>query len=329
MHTDANDRDAVAAAWVAREDRGPLAPEETARRDAWLRADPRHLGAYARARAVYAQTARARALAGLAFPPAGAASPRRRRWLGGLAAALCLLAPGLVLLPSSSQTYATGRGEILRVPLADGSAVTLDSLSRVRVAYRKEERTIELLEGEALFDVAPDRSRPFVVHADQARVRAVGTSFAVSLAGRRSDGVEVLVREGVVDVADAQGQVAPTRLRANSRALASSSRGIRIEPVQAEEVLQELAWREGLLAFNGDTLSSAVAQFRRYSDLPILIDDPQVGSRRIVGLYSASDPQGFANSVALSLGLVAERRDGAIHLRSQAAPRPGSARSLQ
>ena len=335
MSAGENQIDLQAAQWVACEDRGPLPADQRRQRDAWLAADRRHFGAYARAHAVYARTARARALAGGALAtavvaslpaaapaPVSMARPRPRRalprWVGGLAATLMLAALGLHGWGGADSQYATRKGQILRVPLADGSAITLDSASQVRVHYSDKARKVELVRGEALFDVAKDPGRPFVVTAEQTQVTAVGTSFAVSLSERRTNGVEVLVREGIVDVADIQGKVAPTRLAANARALASRAHGIRIEPVPSDDLAQQLAWREGMLAFNGDTLSTAAAQFRRYSDTPIVIDDPAVGSRRIVGLYSASDPLGFASSVALSLGLVVEHKGAAVHLRAPA-----------
>lgn len=325
--------DDVAAAWVAREDRAALSAEDSAQRDAWLQADARHFGAYARAHAVLARTDRARALsAGQIDRAYTARAPRRARrllkWTVGLAAAVGVLAIGVHRHDEGGEYFATRKGEILRVPLQDGSAITLDSDSQVRVQFSDSRRDIQLLQGEALFDVAKNPERPFVVRADETDVTAVGTSFAVSLTERRSGGVEVLVREGVVDVADTQGAVAPTRLVANYRALANRSHGIRIEPVAMDDVDQQLAWREGMLSFNGDTLSVAAAQFLRYSDTRIVIEDPLVGSRRIVGLYSASDPLGFANSVALSLGLVVQRSGNVVRLSSPDAV-PHAARSMQ
>lgn len=323
MHANVeNGIDDIAAAWVAREDRAPLTAEAEAERDGWLQADRRHFGAYARAHAVLARTDRARALSAGGMQPNGAArmpvrgARRLFKWAAGVAAMISLLAIGVHRQDDGAEYYATRKGEILRVPLQDGSAITLDSDSQVRVSYSDRRRDIHLLQGEALFDVAKDAQRPFVVRAEETDVTAVGTSFAVSLNERRSGGVEVLVREGVVDVADVQNAVAPARLVANYRALANRSHGIRIEAVPGDDLQQQLAWREGMLSFNGDTLSVAAAQFLRYSDTRIVINDPLVGSRRIVGLYSASDPLGFARSVALSLGLVVEQDGNEVRLSS-------------
>ncbi len=327
-----NPIDDAAARWVAREDRGPLDADEVAERDGWLAADRRHFGAYARAHAVYARSGRARALGSADRVPAARRAlgrPPRLQWAMGLAATLCLMALGVHEHTDAGDYHLTHKGEILRVPLADGSAVTLDSGAAVRVHYTAKRREIILLRGEALFDVAKNRARPFVVVARDTAVTAVGTSFSVSLNEQRTRGVEVLVREGIVDVANASGAVAPTRLQANHRALANRNHGIRIESVGDDDLDQQLAWREGMLSFNGDTLSVAAAQFLRYSDVRIMIDDPLVGSRRIVGLYSANDPIGFARSVALSLGLEVEQQGNAVWLRSHNNALHSAPRSLQ
>lgn len=100
------------------------------------------------------------------------------------------------------------------------------------------------------------------------------------------------------------------------RALARPAAGIEVDQVDEQELGRRLLWREGMLAFNGDTLSVAAARFRRYSDVPIIIDDPRVGSRRVVGLYPANDPAGFARNVALSLGLEVEPVRGGVRLRA-------------
>src|SRR3546814_16115854 len=93
---DRTNTDASAAGWVAREDRGPLPAQERAQLQAWLDEDRRHLGAYARARAVFVHFDRARALGVQSGPvaggPAGRRPQRRRRlWAAGMAASLCLV----------------------------------------------------------------------------------------------------------------------------------------------------------------------------------------------------------------------------------------------
>src|SRR5690606_11451242 len=142
------------------------------------------------------------------------------RWLRGLAlaagvAAVAWLAHAMLPPPAPQvPAHRTGRGEILRMPLADETVVTLDSEAEPEVGFTPGRRDVRLLRGEALFDVASDRTRPFVVRSAQATATAVGTSFSVSTPADAQGAVQVLVREGKVDVAaGARSRVA--RLEAN------------------------------------------------------------------------------------------------------------------
>jgi transmembrane sensor len=311
--------DEAAAAWVAREDAGALDAGESAALEAWLAGDPRHAGAYARARAIFAQADRACALGPdfdpRRFAPATGGQPRLQRWIAAAAAILVLAVGSLSLLPSGGDDYRTMVGEIRRLPLPDGSVMTLNTDSRAEVFLSGKLRRIHLLRGEALFDVAHDPARPFVVESGDARVRAVGTSFSVRrLAG---DGAEVVVREGRVrlDAAGAGKVAAPVLLDANQRAVAAAGRPVRVERIAETKVQQSLSWRDGMLAFDGDTLAEAALEFARYDDTRLRIDDPAVARMRVVGLYAANDPDGFARAVALSLGLDYERIDDEVLLR--------------
>lgn len=318
----ANAIDARAAAWVAREDRGPLDEQELATRDAWLRADPRHLGAYARARAVFVRLERSQALGPAFMSRSGAGTaPRLRRWLGwpaAVAAGLCAMTVVGLFLFQGPDHHATGLGEVLRVPLRDGSSLVLNSNSEVSVDFGADQREVRLLKGEALFEVSTDPERPFSVVAGETRVTAVGTAFSVHRG--RDGGLDVIVREGIVDVDGGDPQ--PVRVIANFKASAGPGLNVEIEPLQAEETGRRLAWSDGMLAFEGETLAQAAAQFARYSNVRILIDDPEVAQRRVAGLYSAKDPDGFAATVATSMGLRIERSERGIHLRKPQVPVP-------
>lgn len=318
--------DAVAAEWAVRTDHAPLGPEEEAALDAWMAEDVRHFGAYARACAVLAQARRAKAL-GPGFDSAAdaistlpeeapAVSRRRALMIGGSAAAAAAVgfAGGLAWL-GWGETVQTRRGEIRLVPLADGSTMTLNTASRVEIAYDDSRRLVRLIEGEALFDVAKDKARPFVVEAGHTSVRALGTSFTV----RRTEGqsVKVLVREGVVAVSGpaVRAQV-PVQLPANTKAeLAPAAlEPVRTASVSPAEVTRALAWREGMLAFEDLPLEQAVAEFARYSNTRITIADPAVAQETITGLFAANNPAGFAQAAATSLGLRVDEHPGEIRL---------------
>ena len=312
----------AAAAWAVRLDRALLTPAEQAELDSWLAADPRRLGAFARARAVMAFADRARILepgydsSGLEVHDGFTLQRPTRRWaLAGssaLAAGVALAAVGIGFqFWTSAQRYETERGEVRRLPLADGTVMTLNTASKLAVKYSNARRDIRLIQGEALFDVAKNPQRPFIVDTGDLRVRAVGTSFTVrKLAGRPT---EVIVREGVVELTrpDAIGVV---RLQANQRAYAQPDDRISLSALGPDAVAREMAWQQGRISFEGTSLAEAAEDFVRYSDPQISIDDPSVAKETISGLFSANNPQAFAKAVALALNLNVRTEGGKIHL---------------
>ena len=312
--------DAVAADWAARIDRAPLSAEEDERLETWLAADDRRRGAFMRLRAVALHTERAQAL-GPGFDPetfaareAAAFPPSRRHVLWGGAAAIAASivgAFGLGLI-GGGEAYDTRRGEVRVVTLDDGSVVTLNTSSRLKVQFSEGRRLVSLEEGEALFDVAKDKARPFVVDAGAASVRAVGTSFTVKRLA--AEPVEILVREGVVEVSRPRGP-APVRMAANMRMVATGrSRDLRAVAIAPEEVSREIAWKGGRIAFEGETLGHAARAFQRYSDIRIIIDDPAIGREEISGLFATNDPVSFARAAATSLDLKANVGPGEVRL---------------
>lgn len=318
----AEEIDLAAADWAARVDRGLSSDDERAL-DAWLGADPRRVGAYGKVRGTALYTERARAL-GHAYDPAKfrrrapSSSLSRRGVLlvggGVIAASVAGVAVVGLGLADRGEGFSTRLGEVKVTPLADGSVMTLNTVTRAEVMFTEGERRVQLLEGEALFDVAKDPNRPFVVDTGGTLVRAVGTSFTVRRLGRTP--VEVLVREGVVEVRHSARAAAtpPVRVVANTRAVAMPTDTVEAVTIAPDAVARELAWREGRIAFEGETLREAARQFARYSETRIVIDDPAIAAEQITGLFQANDPVGFARTVATSFGLRADIRADEVRL---------------
>jgi transmembrane sensor len=311
------DIDTRAAMWAASVDRGELSAAEKAALEAWLAQDRRHLGAYARARAVFAHFDRARALGtSFDFREFRAHRPAIRRanllWAAAAMVAGIALFVGITVLRGTG-AISTAQGEVRIVPLVDGSAVTLNTKSKLAVEYSKAERHVELLAGEALFNVTKDHARPFIVHAGNTRVRAVGTSFSVRKISE--DNVKVLVREGVVEVTEGEGaHVATIRVSAASELLAQPQATGSVVAVPPAQVDRELAWQEGMISLDGRTLREAAMEFARYSPTQIIIDDPDLADRTVTGLFSANNPVGFAHAVASSMGLTVSIEANTIRL---------------
>lgn len=338
--------DSQAAHWVARVE-GGLSLEEEAELEEWLAADPRREGAFMRMRAIAFHSERAKALGSgfdadlftaqvagrkalsgdgavlrdpnLAAPSddtaqaRGAGLPRRKfLWGGGaIAASLALAVAGWSFYPRG-EPYQTALGQTQVVTLADGSVMTLNTDTRLRVRFSDAVRLIELDHGEALFDVAHNKLRPFIVSADGASVKAVGTSFTVKKLADQP--LAVMVAQGTVELTRVS-VASPVRVSANN-ILTVSEKSVAPKPtkISPEEVDRAIAWRAGRIAFEGESLSEASAEFARYSDIKIIIDDPSVGREEITGLFASNDPVSFARAAAMSLGLKAEVGNGEVHL---------------
>jgi transmembrane sensor len=292
-HETAEDIGDQAAKWAVRLDAGALGDEQS-HFDAWLSGNRRRRGALLRAQA---------ALSLMVAPtPAERASavtslrPDRRRLFAGIGAAAAAMG-ALTLIPIlSGRRYRTDVGEIRRLPLEDGSLAAINTDTELEVAFQPRARNVRLDKGEAWFQVARNPARPFVVTAGAVRVQAIGTAFSVR---RRSMGVEVLVTEGAVEVSSGKA-VVPTRVSAGSQIFVSDT-GQPARPLHRPlEMDRALAWRDGQIALDGDTVSAAVGEFNRYNTRKIVVTDPRLDGRRIVGWFHTNEPESFARAVALS-----------------------------
>lgn len=323
-----NALDERAAQWALRVDAGTLDSEDEAELDAWVAADLRHAGAFARAMAANAYFDRAVALgvdreipehepsAPLDTPVAPARrAVSRRLWLGGAAGAIAaslLVAVGLNRLTGST-TLTADKGTVRRTALQDGSAVTLNAGTEVSVAMQPLERRIAMSAGEANFDVAKDPARPFIVEAGAVRIRVIGTSFLVHLSDIGD--VAVTVREGRVEVRT--GTSPPVLLSAGDRIALPAHGPIVREQLSAGEVDRLGLWQRGEMDLTGLTLADAAGQYARYSDRHIVIEDPRVAQLKIAGVFSTSDPAGFAQAAALAHDLRVTRDDNTIILSAK------------
>lgn len=302
--------EAAAARWLARHEAGPLSEADARAFEAWCAGDPRRLGAFVRLEAVSARMARAGALAGM---PARSA-PGRWRWaaMAAAAAAVLAIAPGALMVRDylGAQRFSTDIGQQYRAALADGSLVELNTATRIAVELEPDRRDVRLRRGEAVFDVAKDRARPFVVKTNLADVRAVGTVFAV----KAEDGLEVSVSEGVVAVE--RGGKVLAHVAAGETFALSRSGEVRRAAGQLEHIERELAWREGKVAFAGETLAEAAAEINRYNRRQVKIADADAAAIRIGGYFRATDPEGFAAAIEDSFPVTAEVGETVIILRA-------------
>lgn len=299
-----HDIDEQAARWVASMDRAPLSPDDAGRLEAWLAGDARRRGALLRARAAMLRSEAAIALgpdfdpdafhASSSDPPPAQARRRSSRgtlaWAAALVVALAIAMP-LQLTAPGSVAYATERGEMRLVPLGDGSTMTLNTSTRVRVHRGRNPRRVTLLEGEAWFEVAQDADHPLVVEVDGRRLSTPGGAFMVRKLAQAP--VAIVVSDGRVELSGS-----PAAVQANQRALLPVDGGrAAFGTVSGDELAREIAWRKGQIAFHGESLAEASAAFARYSGKPVVIADADLAREQVTGLFSANDPAGFARAV--------------------------------
>ncbi len=323
------DIDEEAAAWIWRMDSAASAAADRQAYEVWLRQDPRHRRAAAELSTVWGALdglAEAKREEKIATFSNRAKAPRlqypQRWWLA--AAMVAAIAIGAIWLQQGRelQTLATAVGQQRNVTLADGSIVALNTNTIVETDLRRHTREIYLRKGEAHFQVAHDRSRPFLVHAGDSVVRAVGTAFEVRVLTDQR--VDVVVNEGRVEVqttsstpasqnssAHAHPATIVRALNAGER-LAATGYDYAVVPITAQQLSSELAWREGAIIFDAEPLSEAIAEIERYTDARIVVSDPEIAALRVGGRFRTGDVQEFFDALQSALPVSIRHTDAGV-----------------
>jgi len=307
-----------AIAWFVRthSDQRTLGDED--RFAQWLKQDARHAEAYAhveKAWRVAGPDITARPLVG-----ARRLGKNKRlwiRWRMSLAAVLVLVTMSAYLASDiggiRTGTFVTSSGQLRTLRLADGSVITLNTRSAVTVNLARHVRLIRLTRGEARFQVAKDAARPFIVDADSAQVRAVGTVFDVRVAERR---IAVTLVEGKVQITSAPllGKVPePTLLTTGERFSLDTVGGE--HHIETVNLARASAWINQQLIFDATPLAMAVEEANRYLPAPIAIDDPSVRNIRVSGVVRAGNVASFVATLESSFPVQAVRHpDGSMGL---------------
>ena len=224
--------------------------------------------------------------------------------------------------PPYEAVYHVHEGENKQFSLPDGSLVHLNTDSLVGVGFTTTARDIRLIRGEAHFEVVKDSSRPFRVYAGTSVVQALGTSFSVRFDAHDTS---VLVTEGVVEFTsipelfssnDAQpapiidpnntvlsaGQVAQLRRNTNQPELTVSQ-------ISEKKIDAKLAWRKGLIIFDGEPLTYVVSEISRYTPSNVIISDPEIRNMPIGGVFPAGEVDSLLGALETSFGVDITRVD--------------------
>ncbi|BAV63381.1 FecR family protein [Sphingobium cloacae] len=282
-------------------------PNDQAELDAWIARSEAHARAWRKAQktwklmnavpSVHATQPRAEAVRQHNSAHRKRTPTRRRLMLGGFAAAasatLVVMSPlGLPLRADQ----ATATGEVRKITLADGSTVHLDTASAINVDYSRDSRRIALRTGQAFFDIAPNKARPFVVNAGGVDVTVVGTAFDVRLG------------HGAVDVAVQRGKVKIERKGAAEASFLTPGDHARIDAASGRLVRDHVPtsriapWRDGLIMVDGASVADVVAQLRRYHRGIIVLRGGDLGQKPVTGVYDIRDPTAALRAIVHPYG---------------------------
>lgn len=358
-----------AGAWIVKMDQGPLSPEQTAELQQWIAKSDFHrnylhqlahnwdsMGILQELAELFPIQLTAATSANPTVMPAQAGisnpqPPTIKTWLQNLitqlkqpkawAPTLATFALIAILINTQQPNhFETDIGQQASYQLADGTHITLNTNSELKVDYSQDRRRIYLLRGEAHFDVAKNPQRPFMVYAGEGMVWAVGTAFNVrylnagtlegTLAGSViPDRIDVTVTEGTVKIfADIEPDK-NTNLNANNaqnsptdhEQLVHAGKSVQYSKVidatqttPAQVLEQKLAWQQGALIFKGETLEQAITEIARYTDKQLIITDPSIKNIRVGGHYKTDNINSLLASLSQTLEIKLEQKGSQLHL---------------
>jgi transmembrane sensor len=236
----------------------------------------------------------------------------RQRWSGPwlIAGACAALLAGVAAVSfiywnrMSTAEFATNVGQTRVIHLEDGSTVTLNTATQLKVRFARHSRGIELIRGEALFSVHPDAARPFVVLALGDVTTAVGTEFAVEV---RQTSAAVSVLEGTVTVLPLVPSIHAVPARVGAGQGVDYAPGGTPGPIHEVETDRIRAWQTNRILFSDKRLASAIAEYNRYTTMPIVLEAPEFADRKVHGIFRIGDEEAFIGALERALPLRAKR----------------------
>ena len=320
-----------ACLWISRLDRG-LKSDEKTELDAWLSESNAHRQALLDAASLWDDMSVLNELSGLFPQPTSRQSSKKgimsKTAVWGIAATFLVMAIAVVVQrtwPNSTPEFAavmqkvqTGVGEQKNVTLADGSKLHLNTNSVVTVDFSSTTRNIVLLKGEAHFEVAHDKSRPFSVTAGNNTVTAVGTAFNMQYVD--DNAFELVVTDGKVLVKDrfkasssneslfTKRPVAEEGLLmfAGEKATVQGKVEAR-ESMSQNDIDDDLAWQQGMIVFKGEPLEAVLAEIGRYTPVRFNISDESLRKRRVAGYFKVGDLDGLLSALKSSFNINYEK----------------------
>lgn len=225
--------------------------------------------------------------------------PRKttRRFIELAVAASLLLGVGVATFSEQgwhgqTRHYATERGGRQTVSLADGSSIELSTDTELKIRVNRWQRSVELIKGEAFFQVVHDQQRPFEVKAGSGKIIDIGTQFDVRL---DNEHVAVAVLEGIVQV-----QAGDSREIHANQAISYDDRG-ELQTSAADDINAVTAWRRGQLVFENRRLDEVLAELQRFHDISLTLAEPALAKLKVTGTFHTDNLDATLNIIAMTL----------------------------
>lgn len=316
-----NTIDDEASIWLVRLDNGNLSNQSRKELKAWLSADKRHPIALKAMADIWndmdkilididnESTVSSLSLWPIFKPVALAASA------SFLAIFIWLVMPESI----ERNTYITSVGQQTDATFVDGSIIHLNTNSHIETEFSDEKRLIRLIKGEALFEVAHDPNRPFIVYAGDRLVQAIGTKFVVHL---QSENVHVTVTEGKVKMSKVALNSKLTDIKEldsttikktdlyitqGEQVIVSKNQTPELTQFKPENINRKLSWLDGKLIFDNEALFNVIEEINRYVDVEILVEDPSLRNVKISGRFDLQDSEALIEAIELSFNIKSQR----------------------
>jgi transmembrane sensor len=218
-------------------------------------------------------------------------------------------------------SYVTLVGQQMDATFDDGSIIHLNTNSRIETEFTDEKRIVKLIKGEALFEVAHDPNRPFIVYAGDRLVQAIGTKFVVHL---ESENIQVTVTDGKVKMSKVPLNKTLTDIKAinnttiqkddvyivkGEKVIVGRDHTPKLTRIKQENMQRELSWLDGKLIFVNEELFDVIEEINRYIDIKIVLKDPSLHKIPISGRFDLADSEALIEAIALSFNMKSQRLD--------------------
>ncbi len=288
------------ARWFLRMQEGDCSEDDLRAFEAWLAQSETHRAEYEQYQALW------QSLDQLGSVPKHA-SRKKVGAVVSLVAALAVTFGAAQWYLSLGETISTATGERRHIVLADGTAVDLNTDSKIRVKMTEGLRRVTLVQGEVLLDVARN-ARPFEVHAGEGVLRDIGTKFNVI---RDDAKTNVAVLEGEVQV---KLDAATVNLHGGQQVDYAAHELSAVSQVNSGDVT---AWLNGRLIFRDTPLQEVVNQINRYHSRPVELADDKLGDLKVSGEFNSADRDGLLQALKMLLSLKSTEHLGSTSLSSQ------------